>query len=386
MRFMPSRGAMAMRHRFTDRRFFERFSVRLSRSPACRLAIVAAIWAAGAATRAAAEMPEAEVPADVGQFATDDACTEALRGICCPDWRHYAFFDVLFLQRNNQAGDKPLVYDTDTGAAVMTVQDLQPSVATGARAFYGHLFSDAWGWEVGYTGVYGMFGSATVSGVENLDLPPPLGLAINNFSDADQVRATYWSTLNMAEFNMFRYDCCSECGPHCRRNCHCIDWLGGFVWAGLDELANIEAACCTPPETANYAVRTTTNYFGAQVGMRGRRAWNRWAVEGWWKTALCGTSAYQAADPIVGTISGERPALSAATGGVGFIGNLNATLVYRLTDVWGVRAGYNLIWLTNAALAPTQWDFQTAEGAGTGINDNGGIFLHGANLGVEARW
>jgi hypothetical protein len=37
-------------------------------------------------------------------------------------------------------------------------------------------------------------------------------------------------------------------------------------------------------------------------------------------------------------------------------------------------------------LAPTQFDFDTAAGAGTGINDNGGIFLHGANLGAEARW
>ena len=322
----------------------------------------------------------------VGQLVSDEACSDALRCLCCPDWRRYAIFDVLFLQRNNQAGNQPLVFNTDTGDTVMTVQDLQPSVATGARVFYGELVTDTVGWEVGYTGVYGMFGSAAVTGFENLDLPPPLGLAVNNFSDADQVRATYWSTLNLAEFNVFRYDCRAECGPRCRRSCHCIDWLAGFVWAGLDEQANIEALCCTPPEPANYAVRTTTNYFGGQVGMRGRREWNRWAVEGWWKTALCGTSAYQAADPIVGTISGGRPAESASTAGVGFIGNLNGTLVYRLTDVWGLRAGYNLIWLTNASLAPTQWDFGTAAGAGTGINDNGVLFLHGANLGVEARW
>ena len=78
--------------------------------------------------------------------------------------------------------------------------------------------------------------------------------------------------------------------------------------------------------------------------------------------------------------------MAATAAGVGFIGNLNATLVYRLTETWGLRAGYNLIWLTNATLAPTQWDFATAAGAGTGINDNGGLFLHGANLGLEARW
>jgi hypothetical protein len=145
--------------------------------------------------------------------------------------------------------------------------------------------------------------------------------------------------------------------------------------------------CCTPPEPANYTVRTSTNYFGPQIGMRGRREWCRWAVEGWWKTALCGTSAYQSADPIAGTISGpERPAVSARDSGLGFIGSLNGTLIYRLTDHWGLRAGYNVYWLTSAALAPSQWDFNTAAGAGTGINDNGGLFLHGANLGTEYRW
>ena len=51
-----------------------------------------------------------------------------------------------------------------------------------------------------------------------------------------------------------------------------------------------------------------------------------------------------------------------------------------------LRAGYNFYRLTNAALAPNQYDFNTIAGAGTGINDNGGIFLHGANLGTEYRW
>jgi hypothetical protein len=323
----------------------------------------------------------------------DDACLEVIRGICCPDWRRYAVFDVLFLQRNNQAGDQTLVTDAATGLPAITTQDLQPAVATGFRGFYGSLLTDDLGWEIGYLGVYGMFGQAMATGPDTLEMPPPLGLAVNNFNTAESARATYWSTLNMAEVSLFRSDCCQECGPtgcrltNCRSHCHCIDWLAGFVWAGLDEQASLSMACCSPPEPAAYTVRSTTNLFGPQIGMRGRRQWERWAVEGWWKTAVCGTAGSQSGDPIVGTISGlERPAVSASAVGVGFIGTLNATLIYRLTETWGLRAGYNLIWLTNATLAPTQWDFGTAVGAGTGINDNGGLFLHGANLGVEARW
>jgi hypothetical protein len=358
-------------------------------------AAVASLTAVAAAAEAVSVrdvslLNDAALPADAfrPQPLDDDACTEALRCLCCPDWRHYAIFDVLFLQRSNQTGNRPLVFDADTGDTAIGTQALQPSIGTGVRLFYGQLATDTWGWELGYTGLYGMFGQATATGADNLEMAVPLGLVVNNFQDADSARATYWSGLNMAEFNLFRYDCCSECGPHCRQSCHCVNWLAGFVWAGLDEQAGITMVCCDdPPEPASYNVRTNSNWYGAQVGMRGRREWERWAVEGWWKTALCGTSGYQAADPIVGTISEfERPAESARTSGVGFIGSLNATAVYRLTDTWGLRAGYNLYWLTSATLAPSQWDFNIDEGAGTGINDNGTLFLHGANLGLEARW
>jgi hypothetical protein len=198
--------------------------------------------------------------------ACDEVCMGELRRCCCPGWKHYATFDVLFLQRNNQSGGQPLVVDA-AGAPILTAQSLQPSIGSGVRLFYGQLMTDSIGWEVGYLGIYRMFGQATAAGNATLNAPGPLGVAVNNFSDADTARATYWSTLNMAEANV-----------------------------------------------------------------------------------------------------------------------LNTTLIYKLTDTCGIRAGYNAIWLTNAALAPTQFDFSTGSAAGTGLNDNGGIFLHGANLGVETRW
>ena len=333
-------------------------------------------------------LPET-APADT---ACDEACMGALRRCCCPGWKHYAIFDVLFLQRNNQSGGQPLVVDP-AGSPILTAQSLQPSIGSGVRLFYGQLVTDSIGWEIGYLGIYGMFGEATAAGNTTLNAPGPLGVAVNNFSDADTARATYWSTLNMAEANIFYYDCREECGSSwCpltggRRNCHCIDWLAGFVWAGLNEQSSLTMACCNPPEPASYTVNTATNYYGGQIGQRGRREWERWAVEGWWKTALCGTTAFQSGEPIAGTLSGpERGAVAANATGLGFIGSLNATLIYKLTDTCGIRAGYNAIWLTNAALAPTQFDFSTSSAAGTGLNDNGGIFLHGANLGVETRW
>ena len=354
-------------------------------------ASIAAVAACLTATipAAASVEPLPEVPSftETAARLDDDACMDALRDCCCPGWTHYAIFDVLFLQRNAQIGDRPLVMNLDSGLPAITTQDLQPSIGSGFRVFYGSLLTESLGWEVGYLGVYGMFGEATATGAQNLEMAPPLGPAIPALDFADSARATYLSTLSMVEVNLFHYDCCQECGPRCRPNCHCIDWLAGFVWAGLAEQAGLTTVCCDPPEPTSYNVRTSTNYFGPQIGMRGRRQWNRWAVEGWWKTAVCGTSAYQAADPIVsetGTVVRDAQAVNG--GGVGFIGNLNGTLIYRLTDVWGLRAGYNLIWLTNGALAPVQWDFSDTAASGTDINDNGVLFLQGVNIGAEARW
>lgn len=332
--------------------------------------------------------------------AADDECLQEIRrccgNCCCPGWDTYAIFDVLFLQRNNSIGDRPLVYAGAPNPAnvVMTTQDLQPGIGTGTRVFFGQLLTDTWGWEIGYTGIYGMFGDAFVTGPGNLQLPPDLSTVVFPFGDAEEVRGTYWSSLNLTEVNLFRYRCCRECGPtllactNCKPNCHCINWIGGFVWAGLDEQAALTGTCCKGTETSTYATQTSTNYYGAQIGMRGRREWCRWAVEGWWKTALCGTSAMQIQRPIYDPVTTlyERGENRSTGTGVGFIGSLNATLIYRLTEVWGLRAGYNFYWLTNAAFAPTQWDFSTATTAGTGINNNGTLFLHGANLGVEARW
>lgn len=346
-----------------------------------------------------------EMPEGLGVYGSieepsldDQRCLHALRECCgCPEWSRYAVFDTLFLQRSNQTGNRPIILNL-ANQTLATTQDLDPTIGTGIRTFVGTLATDRYGWEIGYLGLWGMFGSATATGPNNLRTPDPLAYVINNFGDAHTARATYLSSLNMAEINVFRYtaqeECrqsctgasCTECGDGCVKSCHLLQALLGFVWAGLDEGAGLDMTCCDENETASYNVRTSTNYFGAQVGMQGRREWRRWAVDGWWKTALCGVSASQNSDPIVGTIYGSRDAQSTHEGGLGFIGNVNGSLIYRITDSWGLRCGYNLIWLTDAALAPSQWDFSDTPTSGSGINHNGTVFLHGANLGLEARW
>ncbi len=69
-----------------------------------------------------------------------------------------------------------------------------------------------------------------------------------------------------------------------------------------------------------------------------------------------------------------------------FVGELNLSAFYRLTDVWDLKAGYNLMWIDGLALAPDQLDFNFAPPNGNQLQNGGAMFLHGVNVGLEARW
>jgi hypothetical protein len=70
---------------------------------------------------------------------------------------------------------------------------------------------------------------------------------------------------------------------------------------------------------------------------------------------------------------------------VAFVGALNISAGYRFSNVWSVRAGYNLIWIDRVALAPDQLNLAFGSDIYP-IYTDGGIFLHGVNLGLEGRW
>lgn len=308
----------------------------------------------------------------------------------------YAIADAVFLQRDNSVLDRPFVLESPGGATAISSRDPQFPVQPGLRLFYGSIDDCNRGWEAGYLGVWGMFADADAANAGTLQAADPLGTPVGSLNGASFARATYSSSLNSAEFNLFTR---SSDGGYCRgaaapwRRCrgYCegtIDWLLGFRWAGLNESAALAFSPAGNPGAGLYSVRTTSNLFGAQVGSRGRMTWDRWAFEGWGKVALTGAGMSQSQLPIENSIIDfqERPARSATDGGVGFIGDLNFTAMYRLTDTWGLRAGYNLLWLSGVALAPNQFDFSTPPVGGTNLIGGSSLFLHGANLGLEARW
>ena len=321
---------------------------------------------------------------------------------CCPDWDQYAILDFMFLQRDN-ATSGAVITEENIGVQqvpVFTTRSMQPATAPGVRLFYGELGPDCMGWEVGYLGVYGMFGAVDRSSLtDSLVIPGDLGGNTPGWTSADEVRPTYASSLNTVEANIFTYRCCPECSSDSflwshlgnKPVCHCSNWLFGFRWAGLEEQADLNVLCCrvTNDVFTSYSVRTSSQMLGPQVGFRGRRQWRNWAVEGWAKAMLAGTLLSSNADPISSSLAPTtiiRPARRLTDAGVGFLGDLNYTLSRRLSDMWWLRLGYNMIWLSGVALAPDQWDFTNTAASGTTLVGGGGVFLHGANLGLEARW
>jgi hypothetical protein len=318
---------------------------------------------------------------------------------CCPEWANYLVFDTLFLQRDNATTDRPIAVGSDVspnpGVPILTTQSMQFATAPGVRLFYGHRGPDGVGWEVGYLGVYGMFADANVASADQLAVPGDLGQAVPGWATANVERPTYTSSLNIVETNLFLYDCCETCDPcssyECLRSsrCRCTDLIGGFFWAGLNEQANLNVTCCEGESPTAYTVNTASNMFGAQVGLRRRADWCRWAFERTYKVGLAGTSLYQSGSAITSSLNPGaiyRDPQSDAIGGVGLLSQINLTAVYRINRQWGLRAGYNFIWLAGVALAPDQWDFTDTTTSGSQLVNGGGLFLHGANLGLERRW
>ena len=294
----------------------------------------------------------------------------------------YGWVEGLILWRNNQALNQPLVLNLNTEQTLLSARDLDFNAAGGVRAGFGIRDRCGIAWEFNYLGLFNQSASAFLAAPNELALPGDLGLAVNNFFFTDQVSVRYTSQLNNAEIN--RVFCCSCCD--CPTRCRSVEWLYGFRYLNLNENLSIVATDFQESSTT-YRVRTNNNLFGAQIGSRLRRCFGWWSWEATGKVGIFGNAAQQLGDPIIdfpGFLI--RPARSTSGGQVAFLGELNLTGIYQIDEVWGIRAGYNLILVEGVALAPNQLDFTNTPTSGTDLSTNGGVFLHGLNVGLEARW
>jgi hypothetical protein len=324
---------------------------------------------------------------DSSSLVNNDNCTDWSDECCnlipsckmCPCT--YGWAEGMLLWRDNDAGNRPLVINLNTQDTLISTGDLDFDAGWGIRAGFGCRQCDS-GWEFAYLGVFDQDASRSVELADELAIPDDLGLFTNNFFFADEVSVRYESQINSAEINRVCCCCCSD-GTCCRRS---VEWLYGFRYLNLNEDFEIESTDLQEG-TSTYDVHTNNNLFGVQVGNRVRHSCGRWSVEGTGKAGVFGNAADQHSDPIIDFPAFVvRPARSGSEESVAFVGDLNLTAIYQSNSVWGARLGYNLIWIEGVALAPDQLDFTNTATSGSGVDNDGGVFLHGLSAGVEARW
>ena len=303
----------------------------------------------------------------------------------------YGFAEAIFLERDNQSFDQPVVISgrwPDAFDTVLSSRDLDFDWESGVRALAGVRLNECTGWglEGSYLGLFDANAAATAvrPGEDTgLTIPGGLGPATNVFSDADQIRLDYGSELHSADLSLVR---CTSCSDGCTRG-RSVEWLAGFRYVDLSETFGIagERRIQGLLETGVYNVQTDNDLYGAQLGLRMRRCLGRFSGEVTGKAGIYYNDASQS-QYIVDYPNILLRNEQADDDGAAFMGELNVSGIYRLTSAWGLRAGYNLIWIEGVALAPDQLDFSAQIPAGNQLSRSGGVFLHGVNIGLEARW
>jgi hypothetical protein len=317
-----------------------------------------------------------------GQAEPVDCCDAPYAEDLCPCW--YGEGEWLLLQRTRGTTSQPILMDDNTGNTLLSTNDLGFGFSSGARAIAGKRFCDNLVLEFGYLG---WFDGHAVTGKENTDpdvvmaLPDALS-GLNVFYGLNRLRVDYGSRINSFEFNLAR--CCQDSCNTCRS----LEWFAGVRYVRLDESLRIDGEREQDGEVESgvYAVRTANNLYGGQLGGRLRRGWGRWRWEGTAKAGVFWNDAAQTQWIIDYPDFPARPTTGGGAASLAFVGELNLSAIYRLNDVWGLRTGYNLIWVQGVALAPDQLDFTYTPESGSRLAHDAGFLLHGFNVGVEARW
>jgi hypothetical protein len=334
----------------------------------------------------------------------------------CPHF--YAYGELLFLRRGNSSitrdivQSQPLLVNGPSTQTFFSTSDLDFQFEPAFRALVGHRLHDGWAWEASYLGLFDATAyEACIFPTDPntiLSFPdPPSGLNFNVFADIDRMRIRYSSSIHSGELNLVHclggcaHPCKGDCDPkdvHVGNTwCRTYEWLFGLRYLSVKEQLEIygerdleitggDVGPIFGTEDGFYNISTRNNLFGPQIGAR-MRHWNDRL--GWELSGKLGAFYNEAAQRqlVVDFPDFELRAPTGASGSqFAYLSEVNLTGLFRLTHVWNLRAGYNLIYIGGLALAPDQLDFSSGAASGQGLNRSGGILLHGVNLGLEARW
>ena len=267
----------------------------------------------------------------------------------------YVQADVLFWDRVGTGCDEVVVINTGLppgSDTVLTTDDLDFDYEPGFRVLVGFvpdpcLCPHCSAWEASYFGVFDWSDSITAAGAGNLAIPGDLGLVSNNFSGADEIGLHYDSELHNFELNCI-HSCCQCWGT--------IDFLGGVRYISLDERFSI-VGTDIQEGTSSYDINTSNDLFGFQLGGRLRRHWCRWGLELVGKAGVFWNDAEQGQivtdSPFAGVPFVLRSQRGSDEDTVAGLGELSATLLRPINDVWSFRMGYTALTIGGVARRQT---------------------------------
>jgi hypothetical protein len=184
------------------------------------------------------------------------------------------------------------------------------------------------------------------------------------------VTADYGSILRSAEINVRRQT---------------RDWLtllGGFRYVHLKE-----SLALTQGLAFHHQVDTRNDLYGGQVGIEASLVnRSRIRLDGWAKAGLYGNDSQSRYIFMVLEIPALNSDQSAERTPLAFVGDIGLNASLRLTEHILVRAGYQLLWVDGVALASDQFGVPRPSETSIAIDSTGGVFFHGATLGVEVSW
>jgi hypothetical protein len=294
-----------------------------------------------------------------------DECGDLCRSLCAPTWKVRAGAVILTRSRPDQVVlARPIGgliqisggEDFDFGYAGGPDISIERRLGDGPNSVEVRYFG-ALNWNAAYD--YGATGDIQIG---------PINIPL-----AFDVTANYQSKLNSTEFN-FRHQRSDR-----------VTWLTGFRIIELNEQLDYNVDFIVP-NLSGVSWNTSNHLYGGQVGadVAFWRLSGPLSVNGLFKAGIYGNDAendftFRVLDtPIIEGGASDNP--------VAFVGEIGATTAYQVTRHFAVRGGYQLLWISDVALASDQAQAMIDTLDVNAMNSSGDVFYHGAMAGGEFTW
>lgn len=302
----------------------------------------------------------------------DASCDERCRPclFASPPRCWYAQADVLALNRAS-GRDRPLAVASASGLVALETGDLDLGFQLGPRLLVGRHIDVDHSWELSYFGLHEWRAAAVDEDPNNLDILGTLAGIAEDYTGADRIALSCVARLHNAEANVVD-------------NRGSWSALAGMRCLHLDEEVMLTATD-SDSGTSDYTAQSQSDLIGVQLGLRRGGLCSRWSWELTAKAGLYGSLMQQQQLMLDNGNTFVLRNASAREGSAAFLGDINIVGFRPLNDVWSLRGGYFALYAAGIALAADQLDFDNLGTSGQRIS-RGDLLLHGASLGLEARW